>query len=155
MSAYAATADMGWRLKRWPHSLSFFANASDTPRGFSQESEAIEKNLATAQIDFAFPTTRSQFEIADRFLALETLWRQETLLSSSLADTTSSPAYQGIIEMGWVAVPLIISELKETPNHWFAALREITGANPVPPEHRGNLTLMAQDWVKWMQERGR
>ena len=33
-------------------------------------------------------------------------------------------------------IPLILAELKREPDHWFKSLREITGENPVPAEHR-------------------
>ena len=78
----------------------------------------------------------------------------ETMFSSSLTDKTSSPAYTEIVQMGWAAVPLILRELSEAPDYWFAALREITGENPVPGEHRGNLEFMANDWLLWARRQG-
>jgi len=39
------------------------------------------------------------------------------------------PSYQRIIEMGQPAVPLLLRELKERPNFWFAALSAVTGEN--------------------------
>jgi len=32
-------------------------------------------------------------------------------------------AYQQIIDMGLAVIPLILRELEQRPNHWFAALR--------------------------------
>ncbi len=37
-------------------------------------------------------------------------------------------------------------------HHWFLALREITGADPVEDKHRGLLDKMAGDWLKWGRE---
>ena len=59
------------------------------------------------------------------------------------------PAYQQVIGMGWDVVPCILSELETAPDHWFWALTAITGQDPVLPDHRGKLRLMAQDWVRW------
>ena len=59
------------------------------------------------------------------------------------------PAYQSIIGMGQDAVPLILDEMSNQPDHWFWALRAITGANPCPPEHVGDVTAMTRDWLSW------
>ena len=34
--------------------------------------------------------------------------------------------------MGPEVIPLILAELENEPDYWFAALRELTGENPVP-----------------------
>lgn len=154
MSAYAARRDIDWGPERQARGLRLFANLSATPRGHSQETQVIGDRLLAAQIEHAFPTTRQVFEITDRFYDLARRWSQETMFSSSLADKTSSPAYREIVQMGWAAVPLILRELSEAPDYWFAALREITGENPVPGEHRGNLESMADDWLLWARKQG-
>ncbi len=64
------------------------------------------------------------------------------------------PAYQAIIGMGRTALPFIFEELHQRGGHWFWALRAITGENPVPPEHRGNVEAMTQDWLRWARDRG-
>jgi hypothetical protein len=63
-------------------------------------------------------------------------------------------AYQQIIGLGAECVPLLLAELERTPDHWFWALRSITGENPVRPEHRGKLALMAKDWIDWGRGQG-
>jgi hypothetical protein len=55
------------------------------------------------------------------------------------------PAYQKIIEMGARAIPLLLSELRERPDHRFIALHAVTGANPVQEQSRGRLKEMAAD----------
>lgn len=71
---------------------------------------------------------------------------------SILSKKVIHPAYQRIIGMGDKAIPLLMRELKREPNHWFWALRAITGANPVKPENRGRVKRMAQDWLDWGHE---
>jgi hypothetical protein len=44
--------------------------------------------------------------------------------------------------------------LQENGGPWFWALRALTGENPVPSEHRGNIEAMANDWLQWGQEKG-
>ena len=62
--------------------------------------------------------------------------------------------YQAIIGMGETALPFILDEMRQRDGHWFWALRAITGENPVPPEHRGNVEAMTQDWLQWARQRG-
>ncbi len=64
------------------------------------------------------------------------------------------PAYRQIVELGPAVVPLLLRELERRPNHWFAALRALTGADPVAPADRGRLGVMAEAWIKWGKERG-
>ena len=59
------------------------------------------------------------------------------------------PAYRQIVGMGWAVVPLLLSELRRKPDHWFIALKEITGENPVPASGEGNVRMMADAWVRW------
>ena len=81
-------------------------------------------------------------------------WRAETEFSSSLTEMAAHPAYQRIIGMGRLALPMIFRELAAEPGHWFWALKAITGCDPVPPSHRGNIELMAADWLTWGKSRG-
>jgi hypothetical protein len=57
------------------------------------------------------------------------------------------PAYQQIIGLGPAGVPLLLRELEREPDHWFWALRAITGEDPVPEEARGRLREMAAAWL--------
>ena len=59
------------------------------------------------------------------------------------------PAYEEIIGLGVAVVPLILLELEREPDHWFIALKRLTGADPVTAEHRGDLRAMARDWTDW------
>lgn len=83
------------------------------------------------------------------FKELNRKWIEERGTSSSLSWITSRPSYLRIIALSENALPYILDELREQPEHWFTALRAITGENPVPQEHRGNMRAMAQDWVDW------
>ena len=88
------------------------------------------------------------------FEALASEWKEQVGGSSFVAEKTSHPAYQKIIEMGQVVVPFLLRELEQKPTHWFEALKAITGANPVQPEQRGRIKQMAQAWLKWGREQG-
>lgn len=89
-----------------------------------------------------------------RFQELKATWLEETKFFSSSTDIISNPSYREIISLGDVAVALILDDLRENgPDHWFAALMELTGADPVPKEHAGNISEMALDWFHWAEEK--
>jgi len=56
--------------------------------------------------------------------------------------------------MGPEVVPLMLRELETAPDHWFRALRALTGANPVPPQSSGKLPEMAIAWLGWARAQG-
>ena len=56
--------------------------------------------------------------------------------------------------MGEVAVPLILERMQSQGRHWFQALRDITGADPVKPEDRGNVASMQASWLDWGTRNG-
>jgi hypothetical protein len=81
-------------------------------------------------------------------------WRAETCFLSDINEKCNHPAYLQIIEMGPDVVPLILEELEREPDHWFAALRKLTGENPVPAEARGRLKDMTLAWLDWARKHG-
>jgi hypothetical protein len=92
--------------------------------------------------------------LAERFQRLAAAWRVETAFLSSSTRMAEHPAYQEIIQMGPPVVPLILADLAQKPDHWFSALRTITGANPVDPGDSGRLDVMAEAWLRWGREHG-
>src|SRR5947209_7891445 len=72
-----------------------------------------------------------------RFADLVRQWKEATRFASSITDMATHPAYQQLIGMGKEALPLILDELRREPDHWFWALKAITGEDPVPPADRG------------------
>lgn len=96
----------------------------------------------------------AETSLAQQFQFLADQWRRETRHHSLMSDIVLNTAYQRIIGMGAPAIPLLLQELKQKPDHWFWALRSITGENPVPPSDRGRLTQMTAAWLKWGQEHG-
>ncbi len=87
--------------------------------------------------------------------ALSAEWKEATSLLSSTTAMVSHPAYQAIIDLGPSVVPLLLDELQREPVHWFEALEAITGDNPVPLAHRGNIPAMAADWLDWGRTHGK
>jgi hypothetical protein len=92
--------------------------------------------------------------LAARFQELVRKWKGERGPTSSAAKMAAHPAYREIVSLGRDAVPLLLAELEREPDHWFLALHEITGAEPVPKESRGRLEEMAAAWLKWGRANG-
>jgi hypothetical protein len=59
-----------------------------------------------------------------------------------------------IVALGPEVVPLLLRELEQRPNHWFAALKSLTGADPVAPPDRGRVGPMTEPWIIWGKEHG-
>ena len=93
-------------------------------------------------------------DVEQNFQDLALCWRRETALQSSVTAIAMHPAYQQIIGMGDRALPLIFRELRREPDHWFWALGAITGENPVPDAHAGDLDAMTHDWLFWGEAHG-
>lgn len=114
----------------------------------SATSQALDAAASTG-LSFPTPSPRDR----QRFNELVEEWRRETVATPTLDKQVLHPAYQKIIGMGERAVPLLIEELREEPDHWFWALTAITGEDPIPPEARGRLDLMAEAWLHWAEKR--
>ena len=102
------------------------------------------------------PKTTKTEELQATFNELAEKWLKETAFHSNSYFIVNHPAYQQIIEMGEAALPLIFRELerKQMRPHWMHALRDITGASPVPKELWGRVDSMAEIWLQWGQEQG-
>jgi len=49
-------------------------------------------------------------------------------------------------------VPLLLRDMEEKQTHWFCALREITGADPVSASAAGNVPKMVEAWLRWAKD---
>jgi hypothetical protein len=92
------------------------------------------------------PTAVGEFE------ELAETWRPDTRFCSFTEQRAMHPAYQRIIGMGWVAVPMILRELQRKPDHWLWALQAITGEEPA--DRAETLSAAAERWLHWGRERG-
>lgn len=98
--------------------------------------------------------TIKQFNIRDQFLKHLAIWRKETEFESSPWVVTQHPAYRNMIKLGPSVIPLILAELSTDLDLWFEALIELTGVNPIPAEHAGDLEAMRDDWLSWGRKNG-
>jgi hypothetical protein len=89
-----------------------------------------------------------------RFRRLEAAWTAAVGHHSSTTRLISHPAFQEIIRLGPAVVPFMLRDLEERSRLWVWALPEITGANPVAGEDRGNIAKMSAAWLNWARENG-
>jgi hypothetical protein len=89
-----------------------------------------------------------------KFRQLLSEWKATRRSTSFARDLISHPAYLAIIGMGPDAVPLILKELETELDHWFVALKSISGQDPVPVENKGNMNEMRNAWLKWGHDKG-
>ncbi len=99
------------------------------------------------------PVTPVGAQIRQKFHELAECWKRETIFESSVERTIAHPAYQQIVAMGVIALPLILEDLAKAPDFWFWALSAITGESPEPSGSAGNIAVMAQAWLDWGKAR--
>src|SRR5271154_3011249 len=87
--------------------------------------------------------------IENKFNELVRLWKNARSATSSSTVIAMDPAYQRIIGMGEPALPFILRELSKELDHWFWALKSISGEDPIPTEQRGKMKQMAARWLQW------
>ena len=82
-------------------------------------------------------------------------WREETAYLSSSTVITGHAAYLELIALGPAALPFLFRDLQQTGDgHLSKALTAITGARPIPAEERGQVSKIAESWLRWARENG-
>jgi hypothetical protein len=104
---------------------------------------------------------RDDLTIDEEFRRLADVNRERHRFSSRLRDRYDDPSYRAIIALGQSVVPTLLREMRDRPNWWGHALREITGANPEPEPSRPapgwvglSLPDIARSWVAWGRANG-
>ena len=92
-------------------------------------------------------------DLERHFNDLSEKWKSETAHHSMMSNIVLHRSYQEIIGLGRDALPLILKKLSIEPNHWFWALRAISGEDPVPTGGIGKFDAMRNAWLKWGRSR--
>jgi hypothetical protein len=129
-------------------------DAVNTDTAVSYESSLIQDEYRRSVEHYLIPFSRQWSNSLLRFSMLKAEWEADTAHLSSITEIAMHPAYQQIIGMGPIAIPLILSEMKKKPDHWFWALKSITGEDPVLQENRGQILQMTKAWLRWGIEQG-
>ena len=98
-------------------------------------------------------TLREEAElIRAEFSSLANQWSQDTRHLSVISRAVAHPAHLRIVALGERALPLILEELRDRPNHWFFALNAIANVDPVPPG--ANVSMAREAWLEWGRRGG-
>ena len=100
---------------------------------------------------------KGKLALEDTFRQLVEVWKSETGHLSSVTKAIAHPSYLRIIGLSkdsfeYEIERLLLCELEADPDHWFAALRAITGDDPVKPEHDFDDAVGA--WLEWGKQKG-
>ncbi len=123
--------------------------SKDHDISFSDESQERHKWAKRLGEHYFTPMSRRDIDCLLKFWELKEQWKECTAKLSSSAKIAMHPAYQQIIGMGQEAIPLILAEMRCEPDHWFWALKSITGGDPVLPKQKGRLKEMTKSWINW------
>lgn len=107
-----------------------------------------------ATVDIENRTEHWRQDVETRFNDLAEKWASETAHHSMMSKIVLHRSYQEIIGLGRDALPLILKRLAVEPNHWFWALRAISGEDPVPAADIGRFDAMRHAWLQWGRNRG-
>lgn len=126
------------------------------PVAVSYEASFVRSNIETCHVLFVgqsvFVQEMYKQQLKKRFDFYNSIWKNETIFSSSISEITNNSAYRSIIGLGQEVLPFIIDDLKTNDNHWFYALEALTGQNPIKENHKGIVPLMKNDWIEWAKE---
>ena len=125
--------------------------------------QLIDTEESKEQIDYWYNIFQSQafhYNVVQHdeihFNLLVEKWRSERGATSSVSEMILCPSYLAIIGMGERVLPLILAQIRregDDPDHWSAALRAITGEDPVSGAVYGDTVRMAEAWLGWAEER--
>jgi hypothetical protein len=100
------------------------------------------------------PSATPPETLEERFRQLAEAWHQAVVHVSSTTRRYNHPAYQEIIRMGPDVVPLLLRDMEKNQTHWFSALRQITGANPIAESAAGQIPEMVDACLRWAGDHG-
>lgn len=152
-------------------------NKSDVPKYLDIEINQIKTQLSIMKrkMEFIMPYEKSKLlnpmkmkkkvfkpkkvknvniSVKRKFNSLVNKWKEETQFSSTVLEMSMNSNYQQIIGLGPNVIPLILERLSKNNEHWFWALKAITGESPVSEQSKGIVTEMAQAWLSWARKKG-
>jgi hypothetical protein len=92
--------------------------------------------------------------VEQHFRKLADSWHNAVAYHSSSSIRYGHPAYREIIKLGPDVIPYLLRDLEDNHTHWFCALREITGADPVPATAASVIPKVVEAWLTWARENG-
>lgn len=94
-------------------------------------------------------------ELETYFNALSEWWHEATDVLSSPSEKAQHPAYRRVVKLGPAVLPYLFRELAmRGGSGWYTALRELTGASPVPADAASSSDRVKEIWLGWGREHG-
>lgn len=121
------------------------ASAAKVARADFRKQERQDTSIS----EIKFTAKEQPNELQQLFLSLSQEWREATKFSSSTSEIVMHEAYQRIIGLGPMVIPLILQDLRKNSGYWFWALRALTRENPVPKDDVGRIKKMTEAWLDW------
>ena len=115
----------------------------------------ISKDKASSPASAQYARSKRASILEAEFKDCAATWKRDTGHLSVAGQIAKHHAYRRIIDMGEPAIPLILRDLREKPNHWFLALSAIANEAPeVPEEDKGNMQAISEAWIRWGKDKG-
>ena len=112
-----------------------------------------DEAFVPAQVGHSESKRNSRFEA--EFQDCAAAWKRDTGHLSVAGQIAKHHAYRRIIDMGEPAIPLILRDLREKPNHWFLALSAIANEAPeVSETDKGDMQAITEAWIIWGKDKG-
>jgi hypothetical protein len=168
------------RMSNWSHGDEWLTEGSPdptrtavSPYGRSTEPKSVEAWVpTTGNVNFAYVVNEQETSAVGSdetiippevsksshnqaqalFHRLANEWREATLFTSAVDRMVMHRAYQRIIGLGPIAIPLILRELRREPELWFWALNALTGEDVAAGEE--TVEGAARRWIEWGVSRG-
>ena len=131
-----------------------YKEVASTHRQERIDQRMIDEWIASVEARWFKSDSVQEPTIEERFTQLAAQWKRETAQVSSVQDIISHPNYQRMIDLGWEALPFMLSDLQRSHRFWFPALYEITKVRPYDARDAGNVRRMTKAWVVWGQRKG-
>ena len=79
---------------------------------------------------------------------------RQGLASGAVEQFRNPPIQEALLDIQVTLPPDVKLETLKKFHEGIEALVAITGEQPVPPQHAGNIEAMRQDWLQWGREHG-
>ncbi len=101
------------------------------------------------------PEPPGNVPLEEYFETLVAWWEECTGFLSSPSQRAAHPAYQKVLALGEAALPHIFREVERGhASGWYLALRQLTGASPVPREASKSSARVRELWLQWGRSHG-
>lgn len=110
--------------------------------------------IARVREHLAAPARSGHITLERLFQQLVAEWHEDTRFQSSTDVLAAHPSFLRIIGLGHRILPLVLSSYSRELDHWYLALRPLTGVDPVPESDLGDLDRMREAWLAWARHEG-